>query len=186
MYNPRDLIPLIKRGNSVLVVWDVQEALVNSIFNRSEFIAKLKELIDAARKYGVPIVYTKITRYPSGFEPQYMRGRAWEPGDIVKDVYPQSGDIILNKHTPSIFVGTSFELYLRNSGRFVIVFTGIATNYGVETSARHAQALGFLPVIAREAVSSGDREAHERSLANMALLFPVLTNEEIIKAWESG
>ena len=74
---------------------------------------------------------------------------------------------------------------LRNTEINVIVFTGIATDIGVETSARHAQALGFLPVIARDAVSSSDKQAHERSLANMSKLMLVLDNKEIIERWSS-
>jgi len=45
-YNKDEMKKLITRKNSVLVVWDVQEALVNSIFNKDEFLTKLKELID--------------------------------------------------------------------------------------------------------------------------------------------
>ncbi|BCU68906.1 isochorismatase family cysteine hydrolase [Stygiolobus caldivivus] len=184
-FNKDELKKFITKKNSVLVVWDVQEALVNSIFNKDTFLAKLKELISSARQNDVPIVYTKITPLPERFQPAYMR-RNFNPGDIVKDVYPQGGDVVLNKNTASIFVGTNFELMLRNAGIQTIVFTGIATDIGVETSARHAQTLGFLPVIAKEAVSSADKEAHERSLANMSRLMLVLDNKEIIERWSSS
>ncbi len=180
-FNPEELKKFIRRDNSVLVVWDVQEALVNSIFNREEFLRALKELIDEARALKIPIVYTKITPFPERFQPRFRR--SFNPGDIVKEVYPQEGDVVLLKNTPSIFVGTNFELMLRNVNITTIVFTGIATEIGVETSARHAQALGFLPVIARQAVSSADREAHERSLINMQKLMLVLDNKDIIDAW---
>ena len=183
-YNKDEMKKLINKKNSVLVVWDVQEALVNSIFNKDEFLTKLKELIDSARQYNIPIVYTKITPLPERFQPPYLK-RRFNPGDIVKEVYPKEGDIILNKNTASIFVGTNFELMLRNAGINVVIFTGIATDIGVETSARHAQALGFLLVIAREAVSSSDKQAHERSLANMSKLMLVLDNKEIIERWGS-
>ncbi|MDT7902087.1 MAG: isochorismatase family cysteine hydrolase [Acidianus sp.] len=183
-YNKDEIKKFIKKDNSILVVWDVQEALVNSIFNKEEFLQKLKEIISAARQYNVPIVYTKITPLPERFQPPYMR-RSFTPGDIVKDVYPQGSDVVLNKNTTSIFVGTNFELMLRNAGIQTIIFTGIATDIGVETSARHAQALGYLPVIAKEAVSSSDKEAHERSLANMSKLMLVLDNKEIIERWSS-
>ncbi|NON63325.1 isochorismatase family cysteine hydrolase, partial [Acidianus sp. RZ1] len=86
----------------------------------------------------------------------------------------------------SIFVGTNFELMLRNIGINTIVFTGIATDIGVETSVRHAQALGFLPVVAKQAVSSGDKAAHERSLENLKRLMLVLDNKEIISLWRTG
>ncbi len=183
-FNLDEIKKLVKKNNSVLVVWDVQDALVNSIFNKDEFINKLKELIDAARKNNVPIVYTMITPFPERFQP--IIRRSFNPGDIYKEVYPKEGDVILRKNTPSIFVGTNFELMLRNAGITSIVFTGIATDIGVETSARHAQALGFIPVIAKEAVSSADRQAHERSLANMQRLMLVLSNREIIELWENS
>ncbi|MUM63776.1 isochorismatase family protein [Acidianus infernus] len=183
-FNKDEVKKFIRKDNSVLVVWDVQEALVNSIFNKEEFLQKLKELISVARQYNVPIVYTKITPLPERFQPPYMR-RSFNPGDIVKEVYPLEGDVVLNKNTTSIFVGTNFELMLRNAGIQTIVFTGIATDIGVETSARHAQALGYLPVIAREAVSSSDKDAHERSLINMSKLMLVLDNKEIIERWSS-
>lgn len=157
---------------------------MNSIFNKNEFLPKLQELIQAAREYNVPIVYTKITPLPERFQQPYMR-RNFNPGDIVKEIYPKEGDVILHKNTPDIFVGTNFELMLRNVGITTIVFTGIATDIGVETSVRHAQALGFLPVVAKEAVSSADKEAHERSLANLQRLMLVLPNSEIIKRWSS-
>lgn len=170
----------INANNTALVVWDVQEALVNSIFNKEEFLSKLKELIDFARGKNIPIFYTKITPLPERFTPASRRGvGVWSPGDIYKTVYPHQEDIVINKNTASIFIGTNFELMIRSAGIMYIIFTGIATEIGVETSARHAQNLGFIPIIAKEAVSSADKEAHERSLANMQKLFPVLTNKEI-------
>jgi nicotinamidase-related amidase len=57
------------------------------------------------------------------------------------------------------------------------------TEFGVETSARHALNLGYLTVIAKEAVSSRDKDAHFRSLANLGKMMPVLSNEEILSAW---
>lgn len=57
-------------------------------------------------------------------------------------VQPQPNDIVINKNTWSLFVGTNVELLLRNSGRYTVVFTGIATDIGIETSARHALVVG--------------------------------------------
>jgi len=172
---------------TALIVWDVQEALVASIFNREDFLRKVRELMDAARMKRIHIFYTKITPLPEEFESKarlfMWRGKRFEPGDIMKEVYPQKGDVVLNKNTASIFVGTNFEYMARNASLSSLVFTGIATEMGVESSARHALNLGFVPVIAKEAVSSGDRDAHLRSLANMGKLMPILSNEEILNAW---
>jgi len=174
-------------SRTALIVWDVQEALVASIFNREDFLRKASQLVDVARTRGISVFYTKITPLPEKFESKarqlMWRGRRFEPGDIAKEVYPREGEVVLNKNTASIFVGTNFELMARNASLSSLVFTGIATEMGVESSARHALNLGFLPVIAKEAVSSSDREAHHRSLTNMGKLMPILSNEEILSAW---
>ncbi|WP_291767864.1 cysteine hydrolase [Caldivirga sp. UBA161] len=185
--NEGTLRDILKPSNSILVVWDVHKALYNSIFNKDEFLNALNRVIDAARRVKVPIVFTKITPYPRGFEPPTVRLMQWRGGfrpeemDLI--IQPQEGDIVLNKNTWSIFVGTNFELLLRNSGKSTVVFTGIATDIGVETSARHAYALGFIPVIISDAVSSHSRDGHERSLQNMRMFFPVITSSDLAKIW---
>jgi nicotinamidase-related amidase len=174
---------MIKKENSALVVWDVQEALVSSIFNRKEFIENLRKVIEKARNSSIPVFYTKITPLPSRFESPLRKAAGYgrfEPGDIVNDVYPKGNDIVINKNTASIFIGTNFELMIRNAGITALFFTGIATEIGVETSVRHAQNLGFIPVVISDAVSSRDKEAHERSLKNMASLIPVITSSEFV------
>ncbi|QKR00148.1 cysteine hydrolase [Metallosphaera tengchongensis] len=182
-----DLKQILTPNNSVLVVWDVQKGLVKNIFNKEEFSKALERVITTARKSKIPIVYTKITPFPSGFEPYNSRVTerrfTFTQEDLELYVNPEVGtkgsEIVLPKNTWSIFVGTNFELLLRNSGRNVIIFSGIATEIGVESSARHAFALGFLPVIVRDAVSSYNKEGHQRSLENMKDFFPVLSSEEI-------
>ncbi|ABW01854.1 cysteine hydrolase [Caldivirga maquilingensis] len=178
---------ILKPNYSILVVWDVHKALYNSIFNKDEFLNALNRVIEAARRVKVPVVFTKITPYPRGFEPPASRLVQWRggfrPEDMELVIQPQENEIVLNKNTWSIFVGTNFELLLRNSGRSTIVFTGIATEIGVETSARHAYALGFIPVIISDAVSSYNKDGHERSLQNMRMFFPVITSSELAKIW---
>jgi len=174
----------IKNGKMALIVWDVQEVLVSKIFNKEEFINNLRKLIRKAREVNIPIFYTKITPLPEKFESPIRKLSGFgkfNPGDIVKEVYPEEGDIVLNKNTASIFTGTNFEIMTRNAGINILAFTGIATEIGVETSARHAQTLSYFPIIIEDAVSSGDKDAHERSLKNMAKLMPVIKHEELLR-----
>jgi len=176
---------MVEKG--VLVVWDVQEALVNAIFNKEEFLKNLVILINKAREKNMPIFYTKITPLPERFESKtrkmFFRG-GFNPGDIVPEIKPHQEDIVLNKNTASIFVGTNFENMLRNASIQTIYFTGIATEIGIESSARHAMNLGFLPVIVEDLVSSGDKAAHERSLTNMKKMMVTIPSKELIKTWE--
>jgi nicotinamidase-related amidase len=108
---------------------------------------------------------------------------AQAPNGQSLTIPPLENDIVIPKNTASMFVGTNFELILRNAGLTTVVFTGIATEFGVESSARDASNRGFFPVIASDAVSSFDREGHKRSLANMANMMILLSTEEILGLW---
>ena len=88
-----------------------------------------------------------------------------------RTVKPQPGDAVLEKAAATIFLGTNFELMLRNRNISTIIFTGITTEIGVESSARDASNRGFYPVVVSDCVSSMDKEAHDRSLQNMAQAF---------------
>jgi len=187
MMAPDELKKIIEPRSSIFIAWDVHRALFNSVFNRDEFQNGFNVALNAARKAKVPVIFTKITPYSSGFEPASAKLMKWrggfKPEEMELIVQPQQNDIVISKNTWSLFVGTNVELLARNSGRTVFVFTGIATDIGVETSARHAYALGFVPVIVSDAVSSQDREAHERSLANMRKFFLVISSSELSEYW---
>lgn len=174
----------IRKDGSALIIWDVQETLVSRIFNKDEFLENVRKLLSEARKRNIPVFYTKITPLPERFESPVRKAAGFgrfQPGEINESISPSGEDIIINKNTASIFIGTNFELMARNANIKTLIFTGIATEIGIETSARHAQNLGFLPVIVEDGVSSGDREAHERSLKNMAKLMPVMKTDSLIK-----
>ncbi len=174
---------------TALVVWDVQNALVERIFNKDEFLSNLNELIDAARAKGVPIFFTKITPLPDKFEsaPRRIMRRTrrlnFSGGGSDLTVTPAQDDIVISKNTASIFIGTNFELMVRNAGIATVVFTGIATEVGIESSGRDAINRGFFAIIAKDGVSSSNKEAHERSLKNMDGMLVVLSNTEIKQMW---
>jgi nicotinamidase-related amidase len=186
----QDLLNEISRTDkTALVVWDVQNALVERIFNKDEFLPRLNELVNAARANGIPIFFTKITPLPERFESaprifqRRKRGLTFSPGGLELTVAPGKDEIVIPKNTASIFVGTNFELMLRNAGITTLIFTGIATEMGIESSGRDALNRGFFTVIARDAVSSSNKEAHERSLMNMGNLLIVMNNIEIAQMW---
>ena len=181
---------ILDREHSALIVWDVQRMLVDRIFNKDEFIDKLNTAIAAARRADVPVFFTKITPLPNRYESRTRLSgvRRWDMSKIPKDAFelfiaPEKNDVVLNKNTASIFIGTNFEMMVRNAGIESLVFTGIATEIGVESSARDALNRGFFPVVVREAVSSADKEAHVRSLSNMQNMFNVISIDELLKIW---
>ena len=107
--------------------------------------------ISTARRVNVPVIFTKITPSLSGFEPVTVRIDPWRggfrPEDMELIVQPQPNDIVLIRiPSPSLSAPTS-SCPLRNSGRYTVVFTGIATDISIETSARHALVVGVFVLI---------------------------------------
>ena len=194
-----NLKEIIEPNHSCLVVWDVQNGLVDRIFNKEEFMANLKNLIEKLRSK-MPVVYTLITPLSRDFIsswsyysmmrrynvdninklPSFMAvgSKEREIPDIVK---PMDNDIVLEKSTASIFIGTHFEYLMRNRNINTLIFAGIATEFGIESSARDASNRGFYPVVVSDCVSSSDKEAHERSLKNLTKLVIVEKSEDILK-----
>jgi nicotinamidase-related amidase len=178
-------------SKTALIIWDVQKILVEHIFNKNEFLNNTNFLIEHARKHNIPIFFTKITPLPEKFESpvrrlmmkQRIRNFQFTPEGLELAIKPQENDIIIEKNTASIFIGTNFELMVRNAGIDTLIFTGIATEYGVESSTRDALNRGFYTIIARDAVSSSNKEAHFRSLENIQQLSFVLSSQEISDMW---
>ncbi|MCL4558423.1 MAG: cysteine hydrolase [Deltaproteobacteria bacterium] len=196
---------IVAPGHTAMVVWDVQNALVNSIFNKQEFLSSLKTIIGKAREKGVPVLYSKITPLP----PQYNSSWAiystmrrygvddpaklppfMKPGtpdaEIASEVAPAGDDLVIPKHTASFFIGTHVEYMLRNKGIETVVFSGIATEFGVESSARDASNRGFYPVVVSDCVSSMDKGMHEIALKVLARMAITAQSADIIKAWKQA
>ena len=194
MEDVQNLVEILNPQKSALVVWDVQKMLVNHIFNKDEFLTNVQNVLVSAREKRIPIFFTKITSLPEQFESParkfFMknrpRGFGFTPDGFDLAIDPKEGEMVLNKNTASIFVGTNFELIMRNAGLSTIVFTGISTEIGVESSARDALNRGFFPVVATDAVSSSNEEAHSRSLQNLKNIMLLLTTNDLISLWKNG
>jgi nicotinamidase-related amidase len=195
-----DLQEIVDPKHSCLIIWDVQTGLVDRIFNKEDFIKNLKRLIGSLRAK-MPIVYTLITPAPKKFQsswhlyalmrrfnvkdvgnlPDFMSPGSKER-EIPEALQPEKGDLILDKPTASIFIGTNFEYMMRSRGITTLIFTGIATEIGIESSARDASNRGFYPVVVSDCVSSMDKDAHERSLKNLDKIVIVKNSTEILKS----
>ena len=88
--------------------------------------------------------------------------------DLVEGL-AQPGDIRVTKRQWGAFYGTDLELQLRRRGIRTIVLAGIATNFGVESTARQAWELGYEVVIVEDACTTVAAELHDMAIR---LIFP--------------
>jgi nicotinamidase-related amidase len=185
---------IVDPAHAALVVWDAQKMLVDFIFNKEEFMYNINLLTESARRSNIPIFYTSIEMLPTKYESSarlYTYNKLFakiqrsmpEKMDMSSAIDRKEGEIVITKHTASIFIGTDFERMVRNAGITTIVFTGISTELGIESSARDALNRDFYPVIVSDAVSSSDKYAHDRSLQNMERFLTVVSTNELTNIW---
>ncbi len=90
---------------------------------------------------------------------------------IVPEIGPQPGDLLVTKHQWGAFYGTELDLQLRRRAIQTIVLGGIATHIGVESTARDAYERGYHQILVEDAMSSMSAETHEFAVKN---IFPRL------------
>jgi nicotinamidase-related amidase len=185
---------ILDPSHTALVVWDVQHGTTKVIFNKEEFSKNLNSVVELARKSNIPIFFTPIQipskRFESsaiiytlgklGFDRLFEQFTAEDRDFTLK---PKEDEIVINKHTGSIFIDTGFERMLRNAGIITVVFTGIATEFGIESSARDAFNRGFYSVVVSDCVSSPSKDGHNRSLENMKSLITIINSKELGNIW---
>ena len=94
-----------------------------------------------------------------------------------------AGDHFVTKKQWGAFYGTDLDLQLRRRGIGQIVLCGIATCFGVESTARQAYELGYEQVFVEDAMASRSAAEHEHTVSR---IFPrigrVRTVEDVVGA----
>ena len=80
--------------------------------------------------------------------------------DLVLEMGPRAGDLVVTKHQWGAFYGTELDLQLRRRGVRTILLCGISTNFGVESTARDGWERGYALVFIEDAMSGLSAEAH--------------------------
>jgi nicotinamidase-related amidase len=122
---------------------------------RHDTLNRVAALLAHARSQAFFIVHLRIA-----FSPDYKEQPKESPlfkhasklgalklGDWGTEFLPQaaplSGEAILTKHRVNAFIGTLFDLLLRNSGISRVVVVGCSTDVGVQTTARASHDLDY-------------------------------------------
>ena len=200
---PNTLAELVAPTRAALLIWDMEYAIAPNAFNYKDILANLQDLSALARQTGIPVFYSVQTAFdvekeeaPVWIRIRMKRSKASEPSqllqekddphgrEIVAELRPQTQDIVFQKRRPDGFVGTDFDLMLRSKGVETILIGGVATEGGVEGTARTARNLGYNVVILKDAVGSRSRELHELALKLMEhTFFDLATTSEVADLW---
>ena len=109
--------------------------------------------------------------------------RAADWSELVPELDRQPGDIVIMKRQWGAFYGTALDLQLRRRGIKTLVYGGIATNFGVESTARDAYERGFEQLFVEDGMSGLTEGAHTFAITT---IFPrigrVRSTEDVLAA----
>lgn len=86
---------------------------------------------------------------------------------LVPEVAALDAPVRITKRQQSAFFGTELDLQLRRRGIATVVIAGVATNFGVEATARDASNLNYAVVIASDGCSSTAPGWHDFAVTNI-------------------
>ena len=133
-------------------------------------------MAQAFREKGATVVYAHVlldqmVRTPADRPRPSAGDLPPDASEIVPEAGLQPGDLVVTKRQPGAFYGTDLDQLLRRRGIETIVLGGIATNIGVESTARAAQDIGYALVFAEDAMATGDAAMHRFAVES---IFPTM------------
>jgi biuret amidohydrolase len=188
------LVDTCKPSSCALVIYDMQVGIVPQIESGQEVISSCQSLLKAAREAGFRIFFTRHLSLPtkSAGSGQLRRAMIWqrknEPADtvspfefgsrawqIVPELEPISGEIVVDKITMSAFESTFLNLAFRDAHIESFAIAGIALEVGIEPTVRHGLDLNYIPLIVADACGSRTPALKQRSLSTLADTAEVIT-----------
>jgi ureidoacrylate peracid hydrolase len=183
-----------------------------------KIVPRIREILELARKANITVVYLKMgyrpdlsdigsedspmgmdnrranvgekMRAPDGREGRILIRDTWNT-DIVEELRPQQGDIIVYKTRYSGFYNTELDAILKRRGIRTLIMTGCTTSVCVESTLRDAMFRDYSPVLLSDCTAEPlgqelPRSNHEASLflIRSAPFGAVATSTDFVKALE--
>ncbi len=187
------------------IMGDLDEAKVRRVIENN------KVVIQAFRNKGWKIVYLRMGYRPDMADaggpesPNYWKegsiaARREHPGlkdkhlvvgswdwEIIDELKPHEGDLIVNKNRFSAFPNTNFDIVLRTHNLKYLVFIGLFTNVCVESSIRDAYFHEYFPILVSDACGNmGPDYTQEATIFTVSRVFGwVTTTKDLVKALSS-
>lgn len=172
---------------SALIVVDLQAGTLGQALAHpaATVVANAVALIADFRERGLPVVFASVDGTPPGRNGYGAGGREFPAAfaELAPELGAAASDILPLRRSWSAFAGTDLQERLAAAEITEVVIIGLATTFGVESTARAAYDLGYTVAIAIDAISDPQLAGHEASVARV---FPVLgetgTTAEVIAA----
>jgi nicotinamidase-related amidase len=184
----------IDKTKTALVIIDLQKGIASistQPHEAKDVIAKASLIAEEFRKNNMPVFLVRVSSSADGkdrLNPIVDGENPWAnrqmPADwnqIVSELGPKQTDIVITKKQWGAFYGTDLDLQLRRRKIDTIVLCGIATNIGVESTARFAFEYGYQQIFVEDACSSISVEDHEFAIKkNFPRMGRIRSTQEIL------
>jgi nicotinamidase-related amidase len=161
---------------AALIVVDVQSGTISNAraVSADDVVERVRGLVHAFRAAGLMLVHTISTGTPAGRSDVQPAGGGREFPIEAQQllVEPGKDELVASRRGWSAFSGTELAEALRTASVSTVVIAGMATSYGVESTARDAYDLGFHVIVVKDAISDPDPEVHADRLARV---FPLIS-----------
>src|SRR5277367_6224131 len=153
-------------ATTALILIDLQRGIIGrpiAPYSGEAVVAKGKQLAQRFRAAKAPVVLVNVAfspdfadalKAPVDHPPESPPGGFPENWSQLADGLAEPSDIRITKRQWGAFYGTELDLQLRRRGVTAVVIGGIATNMGVESTARAAHEHGYGVVLAEDATAS--------------------------------
>ncbi|GAA5644537.1 MULTISPECIES: cysteine hydrolase family protein [Vibrio] len=142
-------------GSTAVLVIDFQNEYYTGrmpIPNGKEALKKAKQVVGFAHQNKMPVYFVRHVGAADG--PLFAEGSV--NAEFHQDLQPLDTDFVINKATPSSFVGTNLDQQLKEKGIKTLIITGLMTHMCVSTTARDAVPMGYEVIIAEDATATRD------------------------------
>jgi nicotinamidase-related amidase len=151
---------------TALVLVDLQVRIVGHDLaprGGADVVRQSMRLAEAVRDKGGLVVVVQTERPGEDSQP---------PGnELVGEIAPRDEDLLIIKHTWGAFHETGLHGKLQGRDITTLIIAGIATNFGVESTARAAHELGYRLFLVEDAMAGLDAESHAFAINK---IFPIL------------
>lgn len=166
-------------------------------------VAPTARVLDAARREGIKIIYFKMAfkpdlsdvgsadsvnrrvhlklgagqtvRAPNGTQSRILIRDTWN-SDILTELTPKGGDVVLYKTRFGAFYETKLDSILKQVGVKYLILTGCATSTCVESTVREAMFRDYLPIVLADCTGDLNKNIHESALSRIERLFGWISN----------